>query len=260
MTWAGRRGIRLLVGLCVALLAGLTGAIVAVSVLSVRDRITLAGGIAAFVVVTVVWTTAAVLLGVRWWRWSRDDRSVAADGAEGAVLVAYGSREGGTAEIAGSVAATLSAAGVPADVRPAREVARLAPYRAVVLGGALYGDRWHADARQFTRQHARELRDRPVWLFASGPLATVASSSAVVPAGQVMAAATRVRARGTATFGGRLSADATGRIAGGMAANGRAGDFRDEEQIRRWALGIAEQLLRAREMARSPAAAPTRPG
>ncbi len=260
MTWAGRRGSRLLAWLCLALLAGLTGAMVIVSMLSARDLITLAGGIAVFVVVAVVWTTAALLLGVRWWRWARHDRAVAADGAEGAVLVAYGSREGGTAEIAGLIAGTLSTVGVPADVRSAREVARLAPYRAVVLGGALYGDRWHPDARRFTRRHARELRDRPVWLFASGPLAPVASPSAVPPAGQVMAAATRIRARGTATFGGRLSADATGRSATRMIADGSAGDFRDDEQIRRWALGIADQLLRARDTARPSAPAPTRPG
>jgi hypothetical protein len=152
-------------------------------------------------------------LGVRWWRWARHDRAVAADGAEGAILVAYGSREGGTAEIAGLIAGTLSTAGVPADGRPAREVARLAPYRAVMLGGALYGNRWHPDARRFTRRHARDLRDRPVWLFASGPLAPVASPSAVSPAGQVMAAA------------------------------------------RSWARGIADQLLRARELARPPAPA-----
>lgn len=260
MTWAGRRGIRLLVGLCAALLVGLTGAIVAVSMLSARDRITLAVGIAVFVVVTVVWMAAAVLLGVRWWRWSRHDRAVAADGADGPVLVAYGSRQGGTAEIAGLIAATLFEAGVPADVRPAREVARLAPYRAVVLGGGLYGDRWHRDARRFTRRHVRELRDRPVWLFASGPLALVASPSAVPPVGQVMAAAARVRTRGVATFGGRLSPDAAGPLTSWRVSGGQAADFRDEEQIRRWARGIADQLLRARDTARPPVPAPTRPG
>ncbi len=75
--------------LCAGLLVGLAGAIVTVSMLSARERISLTGGIAVFVIDVVSWATVAVVLGVRWWRWSRRDQQTSAR-----VLVAHGSRRG----------------------------------------------------------------------------------------------------------------------------------------------------------------------
>lgn len=244
MTWSTRRGLWLVGWLCVGLTVGLTGAIVTVSTLSARDRISLAGGIAVFVVVVVSWAVAAGVLVTRWWRWSGPDREASANER---VLVAHGSRRGGTAELAGSIADHLAAAGVPAEVRAARDVARLAAFRAVVLGGALYRGRWHPDARRFVRRHARELRARPVWLFASGPLTDLPSPHERAPATTVASAAARVGARDVATFGGRLAPDAPGFVAGRMVARGRGGDFRDAAQIQGWAAHIAHELERVED-------------
>lgn len=241
MTWSTRRVLELVGWLCLGLAAGLTGAIVTVSTLSARGRISLTGGIAVFVVVVVSWAVVGVVLLARWWRWSAPDRQAP---AHERVLVAYGSRRGGTAELAATIADHLTAAGIPAEVRAARDVARLAAYRAVVLGGALYRGRWHPDARRFVRRHARELRARPVWLFASGPLTDLPSPHERAPATTVASAAARVGARDVATFGGRLTQDAPGFVAGRMVARGRAGDFRDPEQIRGWASLIADDLER----------------
>ncbi|NNJ48591.1 MAG: hypothetical protein HKP18_12260, partial [Acidimicrobiia bacterium] len=54
------------------------------------------------------------------------------------VLVAYGSKMGGTKGLAEMVGTELEANGFQVDVMPARAVADLTPYGAVILGGALY--------------------------------------------------------------------------------------------------------------------------
>lgn len=77
-------------------------------------------------------------------------------------------QHGATAEIAEAIAEMLTAAGLAVDVRRARQVRSLAPYRAVVLGSAVYAGRWRGDALRLLRR--RELRDREVWLFSSGPV------------------------------------------------------------------------------------------
>lgn len=157
------------------------------------------------------------------------------------VLVAYGSRRGGTAEIAMWIGAELRKAGLHADVRAAGAVRDLAAYHAVVLGGALYGRRWHRDARRFARRHGGALRDRPVWLFSSGPLGRSAETVEIPPVRGVRRLAERIGARGHTTFGGRLVQDTRGFIASRMAARS-AGDYRDRRQVREWARGIAAEL------------------
>ena len=46
----------------------------------------------------------------------------------------------------------------------------LEEYGAVVLGAALYMYRWHKDARRFVRRHRKALAERPVAIFALGPV------------------------------------------------------------------------------------------
>lgn len=88
------------------------------------------------------------------------------------VLVAYATRHGSTAGIAERLAATLRAEGLSAEARPVAEVRDLAPYHAVVLGGAAYMFHWLKEATRFAKRHRAELQQRPVWLFSSGPLGT----------------------------------------------------------------------------------------
>jgi menaquinone-dependent protoporphyrinogen oxidase len=85
------------------------------------------------------------------------------------VLVAYASRHGSTREVAERIAATLSERGLAVDVRPAADVGVVAGYDAVVLGGALYTGRWHADARRFLKRQGAGLTAMPVAIFAMGP-------------------------------------------------------------------------------------------
>jgi hypothetical protein len=95
------------------------------------------------------------------------------------VLVAYGSKMGGTAGIAELIGQGLTDAGFQADVRPVSEVDHIEAYDAVLVGGALYSGHWHRQARRFVKRHASTLRTRPVWLFSSGPLN--GSAAEVIP-------------------------------------------------------------------------------
>jgi menaquinone-dependent protoporphyrinogen oxidase len=125
------------------------------------------------------------------------------------VLVAYGSKMGGTAGIAQLVGDALADAGFQVDAGSAPEVTDLGSYDAVVIGGALYTGHWHRQARRLVKRHTSSLRDRPVWLFSSGPLNGSAAAE-LPPVPQVQELVERIGARGHVTFGGRLPAGAKG--------------------------------------------------
>ena len=157
------------------------------------------------------------------------------------VLIAYGSKRGSTEEIARAIGWTLEGTGLEVDVRPAADVRDVGPYEAVVLGGAVYMNHWHRDAKRFGRRFAGLLRTRRVWLFSSGPLDLTAEEVEIPSVGFVAKLAERIGARGHATFGGRLALDAAGYAASAMAKN-MAGDYRNFGEIRLWASGIAREI------------------
>ncbi|MEV7805635.1 flavodoxin domain-containing protein [Microbispora sp. NPDC088329] len=161
------------------------------------------------------------------------------------LLVAYGSRRGSTAEIAGWIGEALRGRGIEVEVADAGSVRDVTPYDAVVLGGALYAGHWHKDARRFARRHARALSGRPVWLFSSGPLDRSAEEADIPPVPQVARASAALHAVDHRTFGGRLAHDATGFIASAIAKRS-GGDYRDPDRMRAWARRVAEDLTATR--------------
>jgi len=161
------------------------------------------------------------------------------------ILVTSGSKHGGTKGIAEMIAAALRDAKVDVELREAREVDSCAGFDAVIVGGALYANRWHRDARRFVARHLTGLRRVPVWLFSSGPLDDSAAGVPIPPVTEVAVLMERVGALGHATFGGRLAPDVTGFPAQAMAKS-HSGDWRDPAQIRAWALEIATRLPSAR--------------
>ncbi|MFF2364764.1 flavodoxin domain-containing protein [Streptomyces sp. NPDC058122] len=160
------------------------------------------------------------------------------------VLVAYGTTNGSTAEIAERVAETLRKGGLTARALPARSVTGVAPYDAVVVGGGLYAGRWHKDARGFVRRHRAELARRPVWLFSSGPLDNSAADRDIPPVRGVQRTMNKLDVQGHITFGGCLREGAKGRIAKMIISSGKGGDFRDFDVIEEWAKDIAASLAR----------------
>ncbi|MFE9592976.1 flavodoxin domain-containing protein [Streptomyces sp. NPDC006294] len=158
------------------------------------------------------------------------------------MLITYGTKNGSTAEIADIIASVLRNEGLETEVLPPSEVTDVHPYDAVVIGGALYMGRWHRDARRFARQHAGALRERPVWLFSSGPLDASASERDIPAVTGARRAQRRTHARDHVTFGGRLEAGAKGRMAKAILDEGRGGDFRDLDRIAKWARGVATEV------------------
>ncbi|MGY0020391.1 flavodoxin domain-containing protein [Streptomyces sp. YJ-C3] len=162
------------------------------------------------------------------------------------VLIAYGTKNGSTAEIARHLGEVLAKEGCAMTVCPADEVGvDVSAYDAVVLGGALYAGRWHRDARRFARRARRDLATRPVWLFSSGPLDASAPDRDIAPVRGVRRVADRIDARGHVTFGGRLDEHARGFTARMIVRSGRGGDYRSFEQVTAWAEGIARDARSA---------------
>ncbi|MFG2788168.1 flavodoxin domain-containing protein [Streptomyces sp. NPDC048419] len=162
------------------------------------------------------------------------------------VLVAYGSTNGSTAQIAEAVAEVMSKAGLTAEALPAASVEDVTRYDAVVVGGGLYAGRWHKDARRFVRRNRRALAARPLWFFSSGPLDPSASERFIPPVPGVRRSMTRLDARGHVTFGGCLLEGAKGRIARMIVRNGKGGDYRDFPAIEMWAAGVAGEVIEGR--------------
>lgn len=88
------------------------------------------------------------------------------------MLLAYATRFGSTQEVAETITRVLCESGIEVELQPMQEVQSLDGYDAVVLGAALYNTCWHQDAHQFLAKHQNNLGQRPVAIFALGPLNT----------------------------------------------------------------------------------------
>jgi menaquinone-dependent protoporphyrinogen oxidase len=168
--------------------------------------------------------------------------------ADGRILVAYGTKHGATAEIAAAIGDALRAAGLEVDVSAAGKVRSLGPYRAVVLGSAVYSGRWRRDAMRLLRR--AELADREVWLFSSGPVGEdrgdPAKAARWTRPPKVTELGERIGAHAHVVFGGKV--DEGGgfmrkKMARDMPAELR--DRRDWRQIEDWARSIAAALAQS---------------
>jgi len=158
------------------------------------------------------------------------------------VLVAYGTKMGGTTGIAERVAEALRARGHEVTLARAGEVPGKAAFDAAVIGSGLYAGRWRGEAVRLLRRLAHSKERMPVWLFHSGPLGDEHAADPMRLPRSVQGLAEVLGAQDVVTFGGRLPADAGGGIAKAMARNGKAGDWRQLDQAAAWANAIADEL------------------
>jgi menaquinone-dependent protoporphyrinogen oxidase len=156
------------------------------------------------------------------------------------VLVAYGSKRGGTLGLAEWLTDSLREAGHEVTLKRASDVTDISRYDAVVVGGALYVFRWHADARCFVKRHRKGLEDRLVWLFSSGPLDDSAIEKDIEPIRFVRRTMARIGAEGHKTFGGRMLPDDK--------TNLPVGDWRDRDEVALWADEISARLRQTGRM------------
>ena len=163
------------------------------------------------------------------------------------VLVAFATKYGATAEIAERIGQVLNDAGLTIDVVPVHRVKDLEPYKAVILGSAIYIGQWRREASGFLKDNEKILAGIPVWLFSSGPTGT-GDPSALLQGWRFPKAlqpiADRIRSRGIALFHGALDINKVGFVEKWMVNNvkGAFGDFRDWDAIESWAKGIADAV------------------
>jgi menaquinone-dependent protoporphyrinogen oxidase len=162
------------------------------------------------------------------------------------VLVGYATRYGSTQGVAEAIAATLRECGLEVDLRPAREVRTLAGYSAVVLGAALYMFRWHKDARRFLSRHRKALTERPVAVFALGPVHDPHDEEEwQASRAQLDKALTKypwLRPVAQELFGGKFDPESLGFPLSLFAGSEPASDIRDWDAIRAWASNLAAKL------------------
>lgn len=158
------------------------------------------------------------------------------------ILVAAASRHGSTAEVATALAAAMRHHGAHVDVVPPELVRSVDEYRAVVLGSAIYRNRWLREAREFADTHQEVLRRRTVFLFSSGPVADMRRTRGAQ--GDVSVVAGRTGAREHRMFAGKLDPMMLGSGERVMArlCSMRVGDFRDWDAIGSWAAEIVDGL------------------
>jgi menaquinone-dependent protoporphyrinogen oxidase len=156
----------------------------------------------------------------------------------GPVLVAYATKHGSTAEVAGDIAAELRERGLEVELAAARDVEDLEGYSGVVLGGAIYMGRWHHDARRFLGRNRRALAEVPVAVFGMGPLTT--SDGDVQQAqrqlDRALAGIHGLQPAKVAIFGGVVDPSKLRFPFNQMDAT----DARDPEAIRAWADEVAD--------------------
>jgi menaquinone-dependent protoporphyrinogen oxidase len=158
------------------------------------------------------------------------------------ILVTAGSKHGATHEIADAIARALQDDGVTAVSVPVERNPDPADFDAVVLGSAVYAGRWRDEARHWASTRAAVLRDRPVWLFSSGPI-----GEPPFPPDEPHDAPPLVQvtgARAHRVFPGRLDKSLLTFPERAMVTAMRAplGDFRDWAAVRAWAADIATAL------------------
>ena len=172
------------------------------------------------------------------------------------LLIVYASRYGATEEIADRISATLSQHGLEITAKQVQDARDLASYRAFVVGSATYYSHWLRRATAFVRRNHTILAQRPVWLFSSGPLGEDRKDDqgrdkreATVPQ-EIAEFNATIHPRGHRVFFGALDPSRLGlthslifRMIGKRdAALLPEGDFRDWNDIERWAHSIAAEL------------------
>jgi menaquinone-dependent protoporphyrinogen oxidase len=162
------------------------------------------------------------------------------------VLVGYATRYGSTQEVAEAVAAALREGGLEVDLQAVRQVRSLEGYGAVVLGAPLFMFRLHKDARRFLSRHRKALTERPVAIFALGPVhdphdeaewqdSRAQLDKELVKHPWLTPAAIEV-------FGGKYDPEKLRFPISLFAGEEPASDLRDWAEIRAWARDVAAKL------------------
>ncbi len=89
------------------------------------------------------------------------------------ILVAFATTYGSTQEVAERIADTVRSQGCGVDLLPVKQVRSLDGYHAVILGAPLYMFHWSKDALGFLSKQRAALAQKPIAIFALGPINNV---------------------------------------------------------------------------------------
>jgi menaquinone-dependent protoporphyrinogen oxidase len=164
------------------------------------------------------------------------------------VLVAHSSKYSATKEIAEEIGEVIRQAGLQVDVLPIKGIRDLTPYRAVILGCAVYVGKWLKEAGDFLKVNEKSLAQRPLWLFSSGPTGEGNPVDLLegwqLPRDQ-QPIIDRIQPRAITVFHGNINTDKVNSIekwAVKSLVKKPFGDFRDWDMINSWATSIAADL------------------
>ncbi len=161
-------------------------------------------------------------------------------------LLVYGTKHGSTKKIAEEISSVLKNEGFEVRMMNAKEeIHNVAQYNLVVVGSAVYLGSWLKEPTEFMRQNQVVLKTRPVWLFTSG--LHPEDSRSVNP--KVIAEfRSTVKACNHQFFSGSLDPIELGWLhrlllrLPGIRSRFPVGDFRNWDEIRVWAGGIARSF------------------
>jgi menaquinone-dependent protoporphyrinogen oxidase len=136
------------------------------------------------------------------------------------------------------------------DVRPAKEVTDLSPYRAVVVGSAIHAGKWLPEALSFVRENEGKLRQMPTALFGVGMMIAKdaekyrdSSATALEPVRQLVNPVAEGLFGGAVKFGNYSLPMSLGMRIFLACIQMPEGDYRDWDAIRAWADGIRPLLV-----------------
>jgi menaquinone-dependent protoporphyrinogen oxidase len=156
------------------------------------------------------------------------------------VLVTAATKYGATGEIAQAIGEVFTERGWDATVIPPDQVKAVERFDVVVLGSAVYAGHWLRPARELVDRSGDALAARPVWLFSSGPIGDPPKPEEdPVDVAEILQA---TKAREHRVFAGKLVRKQLNFPDRAIAAALRVpeGDFRDWEEVKGWAAGIAD--------------------
>jgi menaquinone-dependent protoporphyrinogen oxidase len=168
------------------------------------------------------------------------------------ILVTYASQAGSTAGVAEAIGRSLSEAGAQVDVLPMQNVKDLSPYRAVVAGSAIHGQKWLPEAMQFLRDHRVELTTKPFASFMVCITLSMANASQYREGLKAWMSPIRelVRPVSEGYFAGALdfskltfSFDVLAMLFVVLIGIWKQGDHRDWDAIRLWAESLRPHLI-----------------